>query len=130
MRLQLALNVSNLDQAVSYYSRLFGARPHKLRPGYANFALDEPPLKLVLFENPGASERINHLGVEAFDKPDLDKAIERIESNGLAVTARTTGVCCHAEQDKIWSAGPDGERWEWYQIVDDTPKPQRAACCG
>ncbi len=129
MRLQLALNVSNLDQAVSYYSRLFGAQPHKLRPGYANFALDEPPLKLVLFENPGASERINHLGVETLDRPDLDKAVERIESNGLAATARKTGVCCHAEQDKIWSVGPDGERWEWYQIVDDTPEPKSAGCC-
>jgi len=129
MRLQLALNVSNLDQAVSYYSRLFGAQPHKLRPGYANFALDEPPLKLVLFENPAASERINHLGVEVFDKPDLDKAVERLQTNGLADTVRATGVCCHAEQDKIWSVGPDGERWEWYQIVDDAPKTQSSACC-
>lgn len=129
MRLQLALNVSNLDQAVSYYSRLFGAEPHKLRPGYANFALDEPPLKLVLFEKPDAPERINHLGVETFDKPDLDKAVERLQSEGLAATARATGVCCHAEQDKIWSVGPDGERWEWYQIVDDTPGKHSAACC-
>jgi catechol 2,3-dioxygenase-like lactoylglutathione lyase family enzyme len=127
MRLQLALNVSDLDEAVAYYSRFFGVQPHKQRPGYANFAIDEPPLKLVLFENSAAAEHLNHLGVEVFDKWSLDKAVERLESNGLAKSARLTGVCCHAEQDKIWSAGPDGERWEWYQIVDDIP--ERSSCC-
>lgn len=130
MRLQLALNVSNLDEAVSYYSRLFGARPHKRKPGYANFAIVEPPLKLVLFENPKASERLNHLGVEVFDKSSLDKAIRRLEKNDLNATVRSTEVCCHSEQDKIWSVGPDDERWEWYQIVDDEPQPSAARCCG
>lgn len=130
MRLQLALNVSNLDDAVAYYSRLFGVQPHKRKPGYANFAIDEPPLKLVLFENPDATERLNHLGVEVFDNGSLDAAVARLEKHGIAETARATGVCCHAEQDKIWSVAPDRERWEWYQIVDDTPKIQRGACCG
>jgi len=129
MRLQLALNVSNLDEAVTYYSRLFGAKPHKQRPGYANFALTEPPLKLVLFENPKAAERLNHLGVEVFDKGSLDAAAERLEQNGIADTARSTGVCCHAEQDKIWSLGPDKERWEWYQVVDDSPVREESKCC-
>jgi len=129
MRLQLALNVSNLDEAVSYYSRLFGAEPHKRKPGYANFALDEPPLKLVLFENAKASERLNHLGVEVFDKSSLDTAVTRLEENGLRATTRSIDVCCHSEQDKIWSIGPDDERWEWYQIVDDTPKAAVASCC-
>jgi len=127
MRLQLALNVSDLREAVAFYSRFFGVRPHKQRPGYANFAIDEPPLKLVLFENSAAAERLNHLGVEVFDSGSLDKAVERLESNGLANSVRSTGICCHAEQDKIWSAGPDGERWEWYQVVDDTP--ERSGCC-
>ena len=129
MRLQLALNVSNLDEAVNYYSRLFGARPHKQRPGYANFALNEPPLKLVLFENPHASERLNHLGVEVFDQTTLDTAVERLETHGIAATTRSTDICCHSAQDKIWSLGPDNERWEWYQIVDDTAEIRQAKCC-
>lgn len=127
MRLQLALNVSNLDEAVTYYSRLFGTRPHKRRPGYANFAIEQPPLKLVLFENPAAAERLNHLGVEVFDKPDLDKAVDRLQSIGIADTTRSTVVCCHSEQDKIWSTAPDGEKWEWYQIVDDAPVRETGA---
>jgi catechol 2,3-dioxygenase-like lactoylglutathione lyase family enzyme len=129
MRLQLALNVRNLDEAVAYYSRLFGVEPHKRRPGYANFAIDRPPLKLVLFENPKAAERLNHLGVEVFDKTKLDEAVSRLQSAGLAAGERTTSVCCHAEQDKLWSVAPDGERWEWYRIVDDMPAHTRTACC-
>lgn len=129
MRLQLALNVSNLEAAVSYYSRLFDAKPHKLRPGYANFALDQPPLKLVLFENPNAAERLNHLGVEVFDEPTLDAAARRLAGNGIASSSRSTEECCHAEQDKIWSVGPDSERWEWYQIVNDAPDTEKARCC-
>ena len=83
MRLQLALNVKNLDQAVDYYSRLFGVQPHKRRPGYANFSIDDPALKLVLFERASARERINHLGVEAQDQAELDAAIERLTEGGL-----------------------------------------------
>lgn len=129
MRLQLALNVSDLDRAVDFYSRLFGTRPHKRRPGYANFAIDEPPLKLVLFERPDAAERLNHLGVEALDPTELDKAVTRLATSGLRSGARSTGVCCHAEQDKLWVQGPDGEAWEWYRIVDDAPETRRATGC-
>ncbi len=129
MRIQLALNVSDLDRAVEYYSRLFNAEPHKRRPGYANFALDEPPLKLVLFENPAATERLNHLGVEVFDQDTLDEASERVRAAGLAATGRGVEDCCHAVQDKIWSTAPDGERWEWYQVLDDKPEKARKTCC-
>ena len=129
MRIQLALNVSDLDRAVEYYSNLFGTQPHKRRPGYANFAIDEPPLKLVLFENPTAGERLNHLGVEVFDRPALDKASRRVLESGLAATERGIEDCCHATQDKIWSIGPDGERWEWYQVLDDQLEGPEEACC-
>lgn len=129
MRLQLALNVTDLDKAVSYYSRLFDTAPHKRRPGYANFAIDKPPLKLVLFENPAASERLNHLGVEIFNEAELDKAVERLQSNDLAESSRSTEACCHSEQDKIWSVAPDGERWELYRIVNDQSVPKARACC-
>lgn len=129
MRIQLALNVSDLNEAVEYYSRLFGARPHKRRPGYANFSIDAPPLKLVLFEHPGATERLNHLGVEVSGKAQLDVAEKRLRLNDLITVNRSTSVCCHAEQDKVWSAGPDGERWEWYRITDDQPEERRTTCC-
>ncbi len=129
MRLQLALNVSDLDRAVEFYARLFGTQPHKRRPGYANFVIEQPPLKLVLFEKPGATERLNHLGVEALDAAELDSAVARLKTVGLRASERSTGVCCHAEQDKIWIQGPDGEPWEWYRITDDAPGAQRATSC-
>jgi len=129
MRLQLALNVKDLDQAVDFYSKLFGVQPHKRRPGYANFAIDEPPLKLVLFERPDARERLNHLGVEALDEAELDGAVARLEAAGLRSGERSTSVCCHAEQDKLWIEGPDGEPWEWYRITDDRPRARQVAGC-
>lgn len=129
MRIQLALNVSNLDAAVEYYSRLFGASPHKRRPGYANFSIDAPPLKLVLFEQSGATERLNHLGVEVTGGAQLDDAETRLRLSHLITSNRSTSICCHAEQDKFWSAGPDGERWEWYRITDDQPEERRTSCC-
>ena len=121
MRVQLALNVDDLDAAVDYYRRLFGAEPHKQRPGYANFALDTPPLKLVLFEKPGAGERINHLGVEVSEPAELDAAIERLSAEGLAAKREEQVTCCHATQDKIWSVEPQGIKWEWYRVTDDDP---------
>ena len=121
MRLQLALNVKDLDRAVDYYSRLFGARPHKRHPGYANFVIDDPALKLVLFENRDASERINHLGVEAATREELDEAIRRLSAEGLAERFEQETTCCHATQDKVWSAEPDGIAWEWYRVTDDAP---------
>lgn len=134
MRLQLALNVRNIDEAVDYYSKLFDAAPHKRRPGYANFAIDAPPLKLVLFENPNASERLNHLGVEVFDNADVGAAAKRFKQAGLLEEIQMEETCCHATQNKAWSNEPQGLRWEWYKITDDNPdkaaEAEPTACCG
>ena len=121
MRLQLALNVRNIDEAVDYYSKLFNAKPHKRRPGYANFAIDEPPLKLVLVENADAPERLNHLGVEVFDDEKVMEAAERLGQAGIQGRLEQEAVCCHATQNKVWSHEPQGLRWEWYKITDDMP---------
>ena len=131
MRLQLALNVRDLNEAVEYYSKLFNAKPHKLREGYANFAIDHPPLKLVLFENPNARERLNHLGVEAFDESELEAAAARLEAAGIVSEIQHDQTCCHATQNKVWSSEPQGLRWEWYRITDDNPAEQSSAtgCC-
>lgn len=130
MRLQLALNVRDIDEAVDYYGRLFNAAPHKRRPGYANFALDEPPLKLVLIENPSASERLNHMGVEVFDVAQVREAGDRLDAAGMLDEVEEQVVCCHAEQTKVWSDEPQGLRWEWYVITDDAPEVvEDPACC-
>ena len=133
MRLQLALNVRNLDEAIEYYSKLFNAKPHKIRSGYANFAITKPPLKLVLFENPAAPDRLNHLGVEVFNEKDLAEATQRLHASGMIDRTETDVTCCHATQDKIWSAEPEGLQWEWYLIKDDNPDlPQTTKagpCC-
>ena len=129
MRIQLALNVKDLDRAVDFYSRLFNTAPHKRRPGYANFAVENPALKLVLFENPDAEERINHLGVETFAKDELDAAIDRLLAEGLAGKLEENETCCHATQDKVWSMEPDGIAWEWYRVVDDAPETASGKCC-
>jgi len=132
MRLQLALNVRNLGEAIEYYSKLFNARPHKVRAGYANYSLDKPPLKLVLFENPDAGERLNHLGVEVFQAKELDEASERLHTFGMAYLIEKDETCCHATQDKVWSHEPQGLRWEWYIIKDDNPDditPSPGPCC-
>ena len=121
MRLQLALNVRDIDEAVDYYRKLFNAAPHKRRPGYANFAIGEPPLKLVLFENPNALERLNHLGVEMFDDEKVMETGERLDAAGILTDVEKETVCCHATQNKVWSHEPQGLRWEWYKITDDTP---------
>jgi catechol 2,3-dioxygenase-like lactoylglutathione lyase family enzyme len=118
-RFQLALNVDDLDIAIDYYSRLFGAKLNKRKPGYANFSIDNPPLKLVLFENPNANERINHLGVENFDQSDVDEAIERFKTAGIADEEEVSATCCYARQNKIWSTDPSGTRWEWYRILEN-----------
>lgn len=127
MRLQLALNVADLEQAVAYYSKLFDAKPHKRRPGYANFAIDEPPLKLVLLENPEAHERLNHLGAEVFHAEEVDTAARRLSAAGLLAKTEHEPTCCYATQDKVWSHEPQGLRWEWYRITDDDPIEERPA---
>ena len=133
MRLQLALNVRDIDEAVAFYGKLFGAEPHKRRPGYANFAISEPPLKLALFENPDASERLNHLGVEVFEPGDIDGQAERLSAAGILDKVEQDTTCCHATQDKLWSKEPQGLSWEWYRITDDTPDAARdtlgKTCC-
>ncbi|PON13721.1 glyoxalase/bleomycin resistance/extradiol dioxygenase family protein [Candidatus Entotheonella serta] len=133
MRLQLALNVRDLEEAVSYYTKLFGVQPHKERPGYANFAIDRPPLKLVLFENPHADERLNHLGVEVFDPVEVEAALTRLQPQGLVEQVQRDETCCHATQDKVWSREPQGLRWEWYRITNDDPVPAMLSsansCC-
>ena len=120
MRVQLALNVDDLDEAVEFYSKLFDAKVNKRKPGYANFAIDEPPLKLVLFENPGAAERLNHLGVEVFEGDEVTAATERLKAAGLADAVEDEQTCCYATQDKVWSRDPQGMRWEWYRVLGDS----------
>jgi catechol 2,3-dioxygenase-like lactoylglutathione lyase family enzyme len=120
MRVQLALNVDDLEKAIEFYSKAFGAAPNKRKPGYANFALDRPPLKLVLLENPGAKERLNHLGVEVFHNEDVDAAIERLGAEGLPREVEIDKTCCYAKQNKVWSADPQGMRWEWYRVLADS----------
>ncbi len=120
MRVQLALNVVDLDKAVEFYSKLFDAKVNKRKPGYANFAIDQPPLKLVLFENPDAEERLNHLGVEVFNDKDVSAATERLKAAGLAHLVEDETTCCDATANKVWATEPDGLRWEWYRVVEDS----------
>lgn len=127
MRLQLALNVRDLDEAVAYYTKLFGTAPHKRRPGYANFAIDAPPLKLVLFENPDAAERLNHLGVELLDAAAVGATEQRLGAAGVLDDVQHGTTCCHATQDKLWSHEPQGLSWEWYRITNDDPAGREAA---
>ena len=120
-RVQLALNVDDLDEAVSFYAKLFGAEPAKLRPGYANFAIAEPPLKLILLENPGQGGSLNHLGVEVPDTTAVDAEHARLAEAGLAPVDERDTTCCYARQDKFWVQGaPNGERWEIYTVLDDS----------
>ena len=128
MRFQLALNVRDLDEAVAYYSKLFGTEVNKRKPGYANFSIQEPPLKLVLFENPNATERLNHVGFETFDNDDVEKAIERLEPIGLASDIVRDEHCCYARKSTVYAHDPEGLMWEFYKVQADeeefgTPAP-------
>jgi catechol 2,3-dioxygenase-like lactoylglutathione lyase family enzyme len=131
-RVQLALNVDDVDDAVEFYSKLFGTEPHKRRPGYANFALEEPALKLVLIESRGQGGSLNHLGVEVETTGDVASATARLAATGLQTRTEDEVTCCYATQDKVWVNDPDGAPWEIYTISDDTPAPTAAAdagCC-
>ena len=119
-RVQLALNVSDLDAAVDFYSKLFQTEPAKLKPGYANFAVADPPLKLVLFENGGEPGSINHLGVETETADEVIAAESRLGEAGLETTGVDDTICCYAEKTETWVHGPDGARWEWYVKKADT----------
>jgi catechol 2,3-dioxygenase-like lactoylglutathione lyase family enzyme len=125
-RVQLALNVSDLDAAIGFYSKLFDAVPAKRMPGYANFAIAEPPLKLVLIENAdargdGVAGALNHLGVEVFSTKEVQKEAERLTSEGLRTEIEDARTCCYAVQDKVWVHDPDGAQWEVYTVLGDAP---------
>lgn len=122
-RLQLALNVSDLDAAVSFYSKLFGTQPAKRRPGYANFAIAEPALKLVLMEGQGAPGSLNHLGVEVESTEQVGDAQRRLAGEGLATATEDNVTCCYAIQDKVWVDDPDGAPWEIYTVLADAEIP-------
>jgi lactoylglutathione lyase len=117
-RVQLALNVPDLDDAVAFYSKLFATEPNKRKPGYANFAIAEPPLKLVLFEEAGAESRLNHLGVEVASSDDVWAHQARLTDQGID-SIEESGTCCFAKQDKVWVDGPDGS-WEIYTVLEDS----------
>ncbi|MGN6300300.1 MAG: ArsI/CadI family heavy metal resistance metalloenzyme [Angustibacter sp.] len=135
-RVQLALNVEDVEAATAFYSKLFGVEPAKTRPGYANFAVADPPLKLVLLENAGQGGTLNHLGVEVADVDTVDAEQTRLAADGLASVDERGTTCCYAKQDKFWVEGaPDGERWEVYTVLADSPTFFAAdsagpACCG
>jgi catechol 2,3-dioxygenase-like lactoylglutathione lyase family enzyme len=137
MRLQLALNVGNLGEAVDFYTRMFGVGPAKTKPGYANFAIVDPPLKLVLFENAGEPGSINHLGVETETADEVVAAEARLGASGLETTGVGDTVCCYAQKTETWVHGPDGARWEWYvknadadQLVNATvTSSENGTCC-
>jgi catechol 2,3-dioxygenase-like lactoylglutathione lyase family enzyme len=145
---QLALNVSDIDASVDFYSKLFATEPAKRRPGYANFAITEPPLKLVLIENPaargdGVMGALNHLGVEVSTPHEVQEATRRLSEEGLSTELQESATCCFAVQDKVWVTDPDGAPWEYYTVLADasdvvelgcategcTPAVSPSACC-
>ena len=138
-RVQLALNVSDLEAAVDFYSKLFATPPAKLRPGYANFAVCDPPLKLVLIEEPGVrgtgvEGALNHLGVEVETPELVTQATSRLSGSGLDTTEQQGTTCCYAVQDKVWVEDPDGAAWEVYTVTADAPVESGisgdGSCCG
>ncbi|KWX67474.1 ArsI/CadI family heavy metal resistance metalloenzyme [Mycobacterium sp. NAZ190054] len=142
-RVQLALNVDDLDEAILFYSKLFNTSPAKVKPGYANFAVAEPALKLVLLENPGKGGSINHLGVEVESSDHVHAEIARLTGEGLFTDEEIGTTCCFATQDKVWVTGPGGEKWEVYTVLadsdtfgtspqhpDDSAEDKDGVCCG
>ena len=137
-RVQLALNVDDLDAAIAFYSRLFNTEPAKVKPGYANFAIAEPPLKLVLLEVPGQGGTLNHLGVEVASSDTVHAEIARLSEAGMFTEEEIGATCCFATQDKVWVTGPGGERWEVYTVLADSetfgapaeaPAESASPCC-
>jgi catechol 2,3-dioxygenase-like lactoylglutathione lyase family enzyme len=120
-RVQLALRVADLEGSIAFYSKLLGTEPAKRRPGYANFAVVEPPLKLVLLEGePGTPTRLDHLGVEVEDSAQVTAATARLSGEGLPADIEEQTTCCYAVQDKVWVTGPGAERWEVYTVLADS----------
>ncbi|MBS2552859.1 VOC family protein [Catenulispora sp. NL8] len=133
-RVQLALRVTDLEGSIAFYSKLFGAEPAKRRPGYANFAIAEPPLKLVLIEGTGdVPTRLDHLGVEVEDTAQVAAATSRLAGEGLPTAVEDATTCCYAVQDKVWATGPGQERWEVYTVLADAQLEGQTAmpdgCC-
>jgi catechol 2,3-dioxygenase-like lactoylglutathione lyase family enzyme len=133
-RVQLALNVADIDEAVDFYRRLFATEPAKRRPGYANFAVADPPLKLVLIENPGSGGTLNHLGVEVQSTAEVGAATQRLAEQGLATKVEDDVRCCYSVQDKVWVEGADGEPWEVYTVLGEADQgpsacPADSPCC-
>ena len=131
-RVQLALNVTDLEKAVDFYSKLFKTEPHKRRDGYVNFAIADPPLKIVLFEGPEGAT-LNHLGVEVESTDEVTATTRRLSGEGLETATQEGVTCCFATQDKVWVEDPDGQRWEVYTVLDENPvepEPGPSACCG
>jgi catechol 2,3-dioxygenase-like lactoylglutathione lyase family enzyme len=125
-RVQLALNVSDLEAAVTFYSKLFATEPAKREPGYANFAIADPPLKLVLVEQSerrdwGVAGALNHLGVEVGTTDEVTQTGARLSNEGLRATEEKETTCCYAVQDKVWVEDPDGSPWEVYTVLADAP---------
>jgi catechol 2,3-dioxygenase-like lactoylglutathione lyase family enzyme len=136
-RIQLALNVDNLEESITFYRNLFGVEPAKTKPGYANFAIANPPLKLVLLENPGHGGSVNHLGVEVESSDAVHAEIARLTDAGMFTEEEIGTTCCFATQDKVWVTAPGGERWEVYTVLADSDTfgaapsaPGDAVCCG
>lgn len=142
-RIQLALNVNDIEAAVEFYSTLFNTEPAKRRPGYANFAVEDPPVKLVLFENPRESGTLNHVGVERTSMDEVEAEANRLEAAGLTLDVEGDVVCCYARQEKHWVTGPDGQRSENYVVLADahpelegmaisdlTANQAATGCCG
>lgn len=130
MRLQLAIDVSDLDEAIVFYSKMFATEPAKVKPGYANFAIEQPPLKLVLFENAAGGGTINHLGVEVETAAEVAAAEARLAGDGIETTGVDDTVCCYAEKTETWVTGPDDTRWEWYVKTGDAETADGSTCCG
>ena len=132
-RIQLALRVADLEGSIAFYSKLFGTEPAKRRPGYANFAIAEPPLKLVLIEGTtGEPTRMDHLGVEVETTEEVTGAAGRLAAEGLTTVTEEDTACCYAVQDKVWVTGPGGEPWEVYVVKADSDtldKAESSACC-
>jgi catechol 2,3-dioxygenase-like lactoylglutathione lyase family enzyme len=135
-RIQLALNVDDLETSIEFYKTLFATEPAKIKPGYANFAVSEPPLKLILIENPGQGGSINHLGVEVPDVEAVDDELSRLGAAGFASVEERDSTCCYAKQDKFWVQDtPDGERWEVYTVLEHSEtfagtETTGQTCCG
>ncbi len=135
-RVQLAINVTDIDKAVDFYSKLFATEPAKRKPGYANFAIADPPLKLVLFEGPEGAT-LNHLGVETDNAAEVEAAEARLSGKGLETTGIDDTICCYATKVETWVTDPDGAKWEWYVKTGDSDhladpllgEDDNAVCC-